>query len=161
MNLRFSLFVFMVSIYGFCPDASFADDNRVLLAPVVNYSFCTPYYGIAGHSLGIVGTDWALTFEVPEESFSGNVYIKKAYLYRGQDMHRYIRKPAGPRQPPLPKTEAYTKVVLAGINVEIQRIKIYDKTMGPIEVVVDDFTVNDQQYHIPGRVKILCMGPLP
>lgn len=162
MKLRFALFISILFCYGFYPSASIANDKPALLEPVDEYSFCTPYYGDTGfYSLGVVGKDWALTFEVPQESFSGNFQTKKAYFYRGPHMPLYIGRPAGPARPSVPTTKEYIKIELAGITVEIQRIKVYDKVMGPIEVVVDDFTVSNQQFHIPGKVNISCVGPLP
>ena len=161
MKFRFTFIATILPIYGFFPFVSFADDSRILLEPVEKYSFCTPYYGVIGHSLGVVGNDWALTFEIPGESFSGKFQTKKAYFYRGPNMHTFIGKPAGPRRPPIPETKIYSQIELAGVNVNIIRIKTYDKVMGPIEIVVDDFTVNSQQFHIPGKVNTVCIGPLP
>lgn len=161
MNIRLVLLATIFSLYGTCPSESFANDNRVLLRPVAKYSYCTPYYGATGHSLGVVGSDWVLTFEVPEERFSGDFQTNMAYFYRGPDMYKYIGKPAGPVRPPIPKTKQYTKIELAGLMINIKRIKIYDKVMGPIEVVVSDFMVNNQQFHILGPVNIFCIGPLP
>jgi hypothetical protein len=138
---------------------SFADENRVSLVPVVEYSYCTP--DSLGYELGVVGTDWALTFRIPEGSFSGKVQVKGANFFRGPNMRRYIGKSAGPRRPPIPTTNAYTQAELAGINVDVHRIKIYDKVNGPIEVLVNEFVVNKQQFHIPVQVNIVCTGPLP
>ena len=76
-------------------------------------------------------------------------------------MYKYIGKPAGPVRPAIPETEAYTMLELAGIIVDIHRVKVYDKVMGPIEVVVNDFSSNGLKFHIPGRVNIICIGPLP
>lgn len=159
MNLRVVLFISFLPIYVFSPAASFADDNRVSLVPVVEYSYCTP--DDRGYELGVVGTDWALTFRVPEDSFSGKVQAKGANFFRGPNMPRYIGKSAGPRRPPIPTTKAYTKAELAGIDVDIRRVRIYDKVMGPIEVLVNDFVVNNQLFHVPARVNIVCTGPLP
>jgi len=159
MNLRLALFVAFLSFYVFKPAASFAEDNRVTLVPVVDYSYCTPEPG--GYELGVIGSDWALTFKVPEDSFSGKTQAKIAYFYRGPNMPRYIGKSAGPRRPPIPTTKAYSKAELAGIDVDIRRVRIYDKVMGPIEVLVNDFVVNNQLFHVPARVNIVCTGPLP
>jgi len=158
MRLRLTI---ILSICGFCPIASFADDERVLLEAVDKYSYCTPYYGVAGYVLGIVGTNWALTFEVPEQSFSGPFRTKKAYFYLGPDIHRYIGKPVGPARPPVPHTKQYSKIELDAIGGDVQRIEIYDKVMGPIIVSIDDFRVNQQLFQISSQVNILCMGPLP
>lgn len=76
-------------------------------------------------------------------------------------MYRYIGKSAGPIRPPIPKTNEYTTVELAGITVDIKRVKVFDKVMGPIEVVVNDFSSNGQRFHIPGQVNIFCQSPLP
>ena len=160
-KLRLTLFAIILSIYGYYPPSSLADDYREVLEPVDKYSSCTPFYGVAGYSLGIVGNDWALTFEVPEEYFSGAFKAKKAYFYRGPNMHYYIGHPGGPARPPIPKTKEYSQTELASINVDIHRIKVYDKVNGPIEVVIDDFTINNRQFHIPGTVNIICMGPNP
>jgi hypothetical protein len=50
------------------------------LVPVVEYSYWTPEPG--GYELGVVGTDWALTFKVPEDSFLGKVQAKGAVFSR-------------------------------------------------------------------------------
>jgi hypothetical protein len=160
MNIRTALFISFFTVYGFVSAYSFADDKFILLEPIDKYSYCTPM-GAAGYSLGIVGNNWALTFEIPENSFSGKVEVKKGSFHRGPDIYKYIGKPAGPVRPPIPETEAYTMVELAEIIVDIQRIKVYDKVKGPIEIVVNDFSGNGQKYHIPGRVNTLCTGPLP
>ena len=76
-------------------------------------------------------------------------------------MHKYIGRPAGPRRPPIPKTTAYTKIELSGIEVDIHRVKVYGKIMGPIEMVVDDFKVDSKTFHIPVQQNIACFGPLP
>lgn len=159
MKLRIALYISFLPICIFSPTASFADDNRVSLVPVVEYSYCTPD-GL-GYELGVVGTDWALTFRIPEGNLSGKVQAKGASFFRGPNIPRYIGKSAGPRRPPIPTTKVYTQAELAEINVDIHRIKIYDKVNGPIEVLVNDFGVNNQQFHIPGRVNIVCSGPLP
>jgi hypothetical protein len=145
---------------GFISVNSSADDKFVLLKPVDKYSYCTPG-GAAGYSLGIVGNNWALTFEIPENSFSGKIQVKKGSFHRGPDMYKYIGKSAGPVRPPIPETEAYAMVELAGIIVDIQRVKVYDKVKGPIEVVVNDFFSKGQKFHIAGRVNAVCVGPLP
>ena len=160
MNIRTALFISFFTICGFVPAYSFADDKFVLLEPFEKYSYCTPW-GAAGYELGIVGKNWALTFEIPENSLSGKVEVKKVRFHRGPDMYKYIGKPAGPVRPSIPETEAYTMVELAGIIVDIQRVKVYDKVMGPIEVVVSDFSSDGLNFRIPGRVNILCFGPLP
>ena len=159
MKLRIALFILFLPICVFSPTASFADDNRVSLIPVVEYSYCTP--DSLGYELGVVGTDWALTFRIPEGSFSGKVQALGANFFRGPNIPRYIGKSAGPRRPPIPTTRAYTQAELAGINVDIHRIKIHNRMNGPIEVLVNDFVVNNQQFHVPGRVNIVCTGPLP
>lgn len=142
---------------------SHASDNHILLVPEDKYSYCTPYTpnGKPTYLLGIVGKDWALTFEIQVDDLSGKFLAKPAQLYRGPNMHFYIGRSAGPRRPPLPKTKAYTKIELARISGDIQRIKLYDKVMGPIEIVVDDFTLINQQFHISGKVNTACLGPLP
>jgi len=160
MNIRIALLISFFTICEFISVCSFADDKSVLLEPVHKYSYCTPR-GAAGYSLGIVGNNWALTFKIPENSFSGKVAVTKGRLYRGPDMYKYIGKPAGPVRPAIPETEAYTMLELAGIIVDIHRVKVYDKVMGPIEVVVNDFSSNGLKFHIPGRVNIICIGPLP
>ena len=159
MNLCLAIFVAFLSFYVFNPVASFAEDNRVTLVPVVDSSYCTPEAG--GYELGVIGSDWALTFKVPEDSFPGRTQVKIAGFFRGPNMPRYIGKSAGPRRPPIPTTKAYTKAELAGIDVDIRRVRIYDKVMGPIEVLVNDFVVNNQLFNVPARVNIVCTGPLP
>lgn len=161
MNLRLALFISLLPFYAFSPAASFADDNRVSLVPVVENSYCTFYEYDAKFELGVVGTDWALTFEVPEDNFSDMIQAKRAYFYRGPDIRRYIRKNGGPARPPVPTTKAYTKVELAGINVDIHRVRIYDKVMGPVEVLVNDFVADGHKFHMPSRINIVCSGPLP
>ena len=159
MKLRITLYILFLPICALCPTASFADDNRVSLAPVVDYSYCTP--DRFGYDIGVIGTDWALTFKIPEDSLSGKVQAKGANFFRGPNIPRYIGKSAGPRRPPIPTTKAYTQTELAGINVDIHNIKIYNKMNGQIEVLVNDFIVNNQQFHVQGRVDIVCTGPLP
>jgi len=149
-----------MSVYGVNPSAVFADASPVLLTPVEKYSYCT-VYGETGHTVGVVGEDWALTFDAPEEKFSGNVKTQKVHFYRGPDMYKYIARPAGPRRPPIPDTDAYLQIGLEDINVEIIRIKIYDKVNGPIAVLVDDFKANGQQFHIADRATMNCFAPLP
>jgi hypothetical protein len=163
MYLQLTLYIALLVILGISPTGSYANDNRVLLAPVDKYSYCTPYtpYGNVSYSLGVIGTDWALTFELQVDSLSGEHHVKNARFYRGPNMHIYIGKSAGPRRPPIPKTKAYTVIELTGINVDIHRVKIYDKMMGPIEMTVDDFTVNRKQFHIPSKINMACFGPLP
>ena len=159
MKSRIAVYIAFLPICVFSPKVSFADDNRVSLVPVVEYSYCTP--DSLGYELGVVGTDWALTFRISEGSFSGKIQAKGANFFRGPNIPRYIGKSAGPRRPPVPTTKAYTEVELAEINVDVHRIKIYNKLYGPIEVLVNDFVVNNQQFHISNRVNIVCSGPLP
>jgi hypothetical protein len=160
MKSRIALYISFLAICISSPTASIADDNRVLLVPVVEYSYCTP--DSLGYELGMVGTAWAVTVRIPEGSFSGKVQAKGANFFRGPNIPRYIGKSAGPRRPPFPTTKAYTQVELAGISVDIHRIKVaYDKMMFPIEVSVNDFVVNNQQFRIPGPVNIVCTAPLP
>ena len=159
MKLRIALYISFLPIGVFSPTASFADDNRVSLVPVIVYSYCTP--DSMGYEVGVVGTDWALTFRIPEGSFSGKVQALGANFFRGPNIPRYIGKSAGPRRPPIPTTKAYTQAELAGIYVDIHRIKIYNKVNGPIEVLVNDFIVNNQQFHVQGWVDMVCTGPLP
>ena len=161
MILKKSLFAGLFFICGLFVPESFAGDDQILLEAVEKYSFCTPYYGVEGYALGVVGDDWALTFEVAEKEFSGTFHAKQAYFYRGANMHHYISKPAGPARPPVPNTKQYSKTRLNGITGNVQRIKVYDKVMGPITITVKDFRTDDQLIHISGRVNILCMGPLP
>jgi len=161
MKLRVAVCATILPVYGFFSLACFAGDSREVLEPVDKFSTCTPFYGVAGYSLGIVGNDWALTFEVPEEYFSGAFKTEKAIFYRGPDMHYYIGHPGGPARPPIPQTNDYSQIELAGVNVDIHRIKIYDKVNGPIEVEIKDFKINNRWFHIPGRVNIYCVGPNP
>jgi hypothetical protein len=163
MKLKLTLYIAFLLINGISLSISYASDNRVLLAPVDKYSYCTPYnpYGKVSYSLGVVGTDWALTFELQVDSLSGRLLAKKAQFYRGPNMHIYVGRSAGPRRPPIPMTNSYRKIELTGIDIDVQRVKIYDNVMGPIEIVVDDFSVDSQQFHIPGKVNTVCFGPLP
>jgi len=149
-----------MSVCGVNLSAAFADASPVALTPVEKYSYCT-VYGETGHSLGLVGEDWALTFDAPEEQFSGNVKTQNVHFYRGPGISKYIGRPAGPRRPPIPDTDAYLQIALEGINVEVIRIKIYDKVNGPIAVLVDDFKVNGQQFHIADRAMTNCFAPSP
>ena len=152
--------IFILSVYGVNPSVAFASTSPVLLSPVEKYSYCTVYGG-TGHTLGVVGDDWALTFDAPEEKFSGNVKTQNVHFYRGPGMSKYIGRSAGPRRPSIPDTDAYSQIKLDSINVEVIRIKIYDKVNGPIVVLVDDFEVNGQQFHIADRAAMNCFGPLP
>lgn len=160
MKFRLFFIIFLMSFYGVNPLAAFANASPVSLTPVEKYSYCTVYGG-TGHALGVVGEDWALTFDVSDEKFSGNVKTQKVHFYRGPDMYKYIGRPAGPRRPPIPDTDAYSQIVLEDINVEVIRIKIYDKVNGPIAVLIDDFKVSGQQFHVAGRATMNCFTPLP
>lgn len=157
MNLRFALFICFLPIYGFSPSSSFADDNRFTLVP--ESSYCTYSEHDPRYDLGVIGTDWALTFQVLADSFSGKAQRNKAYFYRGPDIRRYIRKSGGPARPPFPTTKAYTTVELE-INVHIQGVE--NRNSGfPIKLLVNDFVANNQRFHIPGPVNSACSQPLP
>lgn len=159
MNIKIASFILFITICGCVTGESFAVDKRISLEPDFRYSYCTPWE--SAYSLGIVGDSWALTLTFPKNGFSGKVQAQKAKFYRGPNMHRYIGRSAGPRRPPIPKTNEYVTVELVGITVDIKRVEVFDKVMGPIEVVVNDFSSNGQKFHIPGQVNIFCVAPLP
>ena len=160
MKLRLFFIIFLIPVYGIGPSATFANASPVSLTPVEKYSYCT-VYGETGHEVGVVGEDWALTFDAPEEKFSGNLKTQNVHFYRGPDMYKYIGRSAGPRRPPIPDTDSYLQKELEGINVEVIRIKIFDKVNGPIAVLVNDFKVNGQQFRVAGRATMNCFAPLP
>lgn len=159
VSRRIATFIFFVTMCCCVSGASSAEDKQILLEPDFRYSYCD--YRESGYSLGIVGDTWALTLSFPINGFSGMVLAQKAIFYRGQNMHRYIGKSAGPRRPPIPETTDFTTVELVGITADIKRAEVFDKVNGPIEVVVSDFSSNGQSFHIPGKVNIFCRAPLP
>lgn len=159
MKPKYLFFSFLFIIGGFVTTVTSASGKLILLEPVLQYSFCTPW--MSGYTLGIVGDNWALELSFPKNGFSGNVLAQEARLHRGPNIRWYIRKSAGPVTPPIPATDQYSMLKITGITVNINRIKIFDGVMGPIEVVVEDFSADGKIFHVSNPVTIVCIGPLP
>lgn len=157
MKIKFLLYSFLITLGGSYVSGSSADTGRVLLEPVIKYSFCT--ISQSSGTIGIVGDKWALKQWFNVKDFKGKIVVQGSRFYQGSDMYKYIGRSAGPRRPPLPSTEEYSMVELP--EEIVNNIEIFRGGRGKIEIVVNDFSVGGKIYRVSEKINLVCRGPLP
>ena len=137
-----------------------ADQKRTSLIPVIKYSFCTIYE--RGYSLSYVGKNWALQLSFASKSYPENSTAEHAIFRRGPGIHKYIRRPAGPRMPDPPDTREYLINKVSDISIEIDQIDINpDSNFGNIVASVNNFTLGEEMYYMVDPVTLICRVPNP
>jgi hypothetical protein len=132
------------------------------LSPDPAQCFATP--DAKQFDIGILGKGWAIQFSVPGERNlfpTGVLHIAHGLLHRGPELEKYIKPPAGPATPPLPKSDDYLLYPLTNVILKVVGGVNEPEPRGYVVLSMSSFDAGGKTYKIVEPITLRFRGPYP
>jgi len=149
-----------------CQSAVAPDPPRITkavqLIPDPARSFAYP--SATQFDVAILGEDWAVRFNVPgnrNQFPAGSLNIESGYFHRGPELQKYIKPPAGPATPHLPKNDEYSVSSITNVAITVVGGVNAPEPRGHVILTVSNFVSEGKTYQLEGPIRLRFRGPYP
>ena len=114
--------------------------------------------------VAILGEDWAVRLNVPAKRHqfpAGPLKLESGYFHRGPELQKYIKPPAGPPTPPLPKSDQYSVSSITNVAITVVGGVNAPEPKGYVVLTVSNFGSEGKAYQLEGPIRLRFRGPYP